>query len=424
MLSMFNYLTISVLIFIVSGCGPSGELSSIEGSGSSAIVIDSNLTSITVERGPLFFASVKDKNGLEASNSNFGYSNVYTFETKPTPPIYVSNGYIDVNQNGRLDENDTKLDINMSSFSNIISPLTTFVGDVSKDTSRLVYLKQHYGVSQEDIFNTLPSQSSKETLILSNAIYKTLVLKHSMGSAEFNQTIEDLQIYYTQSLSNIPDLKELSIKLEEGVLSDLGAVPLNKNDMQDVASLLASKYYVHTNDINNSVFTRVKKSTDPVSDIWNIAFEIPLNSDVTTFDIGIHMLKKYSGTIGNIIAKGISIKDNKVTDINSLVIFGKKTSGSTGAKGYGASNELTKNSVVLLGNKLLFNLGYIIKAQTLVSANSFTKSAEYDVALYVTKVDINASKTDANRSIQTSFNSYYNFAAGTQEVNGTLTIND
>jgi len=425
---MYHYSILFSLIFIslFSACGPSGEFTQTqqEEQQDPLVVIDLDLTSITVERGPIFFASVKDKNGLKATNDNFGFSNTYTFSTKPTLPIYVEGGYIDVDNNANLDKNDTILTLKMSSYSNIISPLTTFVGDSKTDPTKLNYLTEHYNISQTDIFGDVPSKTSINVIIISNAIYKNLKLGYTFNSNEFNQTITDLNTTYEQSFSEITNLKELAIKLENEVLNDLNETNLQDLDLENIDANLSNNFFIDTKDINNSQFQRVKNSTDSVSSIWNITFEIPLNSNISHFDIGINMLKKSSGSIGNIIAKDITIKDNKLISVGGLVVFGKKVSGSTGSKNYKATHTITKNAIRLLGNKLLFNLGYIINSQTIISPQSFTNTAEYDVKLFITKLDINASLTNENNSLQIGYDKYFSFPTASQEVNGTLIIND
>jgi len=426
---MYHYSILFSLIFIslFSACGPSGEYTKTQEEKKDPIPVlltDLDLTSITVERGPVFFASVKDKNGLQATNDNFGFSNTYTFQTKPTLPIYVKGGYIDADNNSNLDKNDVILKFKMSSYSNIISPLTTFVGDSKSDPTKLNYLTKYYNISKTDIYTDVPSKTSKNVIILSNAIYKNLKLGYAFNSSEFNQTIIDLNATYEQSYSDITNLKELAIKLENEVLNDLNETNLQDLDLENIDTNLSNNFFIDTKDINNSQFKRVKKSTDSVASIWNIAFKIPLNSNTSHFDIGINMLKKSSGSIGNIIAKDITIKDNKLISVGGLVVFGKKVSGSTGSKNYKATHTITKNAIRLLGNKLLFNLGSIINSQTIISPQSFTNTAEYDVKLFITKLDINASVTNENNSLQIGYDKYFSFPTASQEVNGTLTIND
>jgi hypothetical protein len=401
------------------GCGPSGDLS-IDSSNNISINLDANLTTITVERGPVFMATVKDANGLVALNSKFGMSNIYEFNGTPKAPISVSGGYIDINNNSILDENDTKLDINMSSYSNIVSPITTLVGNIDNNSTIYNHLINNYEINKSQIFDLVPSKTSKDVIILSNAIYKSLRSSFVFASSDFNQSIIDINTSYEQSFTHITDLKELSVELETQLMTDLGIAPLNNSDFSDNDTLLSSKFYVDALDLNNSSFIRVKTKDDNISDIWNMALNIQANQTIDNFDIAVHILKS-TGTIGNIIAKGVCLKDNNITQISSLTFFGKQGT-STASTTYSAQHEITKNSLFLIQNKLLFNLGYIINNQTIVASSKFTDPANYTVKIYVNKVDVNASVTTNVGSIQTGYNSYYYFDIGSQEINGTLEI--
>ncbi|MBT5935809.1 hypothetical protein [Sulfurimonas sp.] len=365
-------------------------------------------------------ATVKDANGLVALNSKFGMSNIYEFNATPKAPISVSGGYIDINNNSILDENDTKLDINMSSYSNIVSPITTLVGNIDNNSTIYNHLINNYEINKSQIFDLVPSKTSKDVIILSNAIYKSLRSSFVFASSDFNQSIIDINTSYEQSFTHITDLKELSVELETQLMTDLGIAPLNNSDFSDNDTLLSSKFYVDALDLNNSSFIRVKTKDDNISDIWNMALNIQANQTIDNFDIAVHILKS-TGTIGNIIAKGVCLKDNNITQISSLTFFGKQGT-YTSRRPYSAQHEITKNSLFLIQNKLLFNLGYIINNQTIVASSKFTDPANYTVKIYVNKVDVNASVTTNVGSIQTGKNSYYYFDIGSQEINGTLEI--
>ncbi len=417
-MNLMKYISF-LFITLFYGCGPSGDLS-IDSSNNISINLDANLTTITVERGPVFMATVKDANGLVALNSKFGMSNIYEFNATPKAPISVSGGYIDINNNSILDENDTKLDINMSSYSNIVSPITTLVGNIDNNSTIYNHLINNYEINKSQIFDLVPSKTSKDVIILSNAIYKSLRSSFVFASSDFNQSIIDINTSYEQSFTHITDLKELSVELETQLMTDLGIAPLNNSDFSDNDTLLSSKFYVDALDLNNSSFIRVKTKDDNISDIWNMALNIQANQTIDNFDIAVHILKS-TGTIGNIIAKGVCLKDNNITQISSLTFFGKQGT-YTSRRPYSAQHEITKNSLFLIQNKLLFNLGYIINNQTIVASSKFTDPANYTVKIYVNKVDVNASVTTNVGSIQTGKNSYYYFDIGSQEINGTLEI--
>ena len=419
-MNLIKYISSILFISLFYGCGPSGDLST-NSSNNVSINLDANLTSITVERGPVFMATVKDANGLVAVNSKFGMSNVYEFTGTPKAPISVSGGYVDVNNNSILDENDTKLDINMSSYSNIVSPITTLVGNPDNNSTMYNHLINNYNISKSQIFDLVPSKTSKDVLILSNAIYKSLHSSDVFPSSDFNDSITEVtSIYNNNGYDENTSLNELSIGLETQLMTDMGITKLSGIDLADIENSLNTEFYVDALDLNNSSFARVKTADDNISDIWNMALNIQANQTIDNFDIAIHILKS-TGTIGNIIAKGVSMENNYITQISSLTFFGKQGS-SAASSTYPATHEMTKNSVLLIQNKLLFNIGYIINNQTIVSSSKFTDPANYTLKIYVNKLDVNASVTTSVGQIQTGYNSYYDFEIGSQEINGTLEI--
>jgi len=419
-----NIILNTLFLLLLTGCGPSGpsEFSSETKDVVVSVSTESNFTSVTVERGAVFMATVKDAEGQVATNNDLGMSNIYTFKASPKRPISVTSGYVDVNNNGLLDANDTKLDINLSSYVSVVSPLTTLIGDYENNATVLNSLVQNYEINISQIIGSVPSKTSKDAIILSNAIYKSLKLGFEYNSTNFRQSIVDVNTTYNQSFNSLTSLSELASSLENQVFIDLGVSRLGSAELSQINSELSSNYYVTTLELNNFIFTKSKVTTDDVSDIWNITFDIPKNQNIENFDIGIHMVKKSSQTIGNIVVKGITIQNNKIESITSVVVFGEKASGSTGSQGYNSAHNITKKSVLLIQGKLVFNLGYIISNQTIVSSSSFTNAAEYSINLYASKLDINGSTLESNATLRTSFFDYFTFENPSQEINGTLLI--
>ena len=416
-MNLIKYISSILFISLFYGCGPSGDLSeNVDFS-----LTNVGLTTVTVERGPVLMATVKDANGLIATNIKFGTSNIYTFSIAPKFPISVSGGYIDVNYNSILDENDTKLDINMSSYSNVISPLTTLVGDIDNNSTVYDYLVTNYDLNKSQIFDFVPSKTSKDIIILSNAIYKYLRTNDTFSSANINESISDVNTLYTSgSFTDITDLQELSVALETQVMDDIGIATLTNSDLTDINNLILSNLYPAILILDNSSFARVKSKDDNISDIWNMSLNIEANQTIDNFDIAIHILKS-TGTIGNIVIKGVSIANNEITQVSSLTFFGKQGS-NTASTSYPSQHSMTQNAVLLSDNKLLLNLGYIIENQTVVDSSKFSDPANYTIKMYISKLDVNASSITSSEPIQTGYNSYYDFEIGSQKIDGTLEI--
>ncbi|MCK4442173.1 MAG: hypothetical protein KAU90_09195 [Sulfurovaceae bacterium] len=423
----------SILSLCLLGCGPSGSCENIN--------LDSNTKTqnsvdIKVERGAVFMSTVVDANGTKASKNNLGLSNIYTFPNQPIYPISAKGGYIDIDGNGKLTRDDTKLDIDMVSYSNIISPLTTIVKD---NNNSIEYLTKNYNISRSDIFDKVPSQTSIDTILFSNIAYRAIKNGYKIGSDEFTQTVDSIKDIYNQKFVDIKDLKQLSILLEqELLLKDKNiTTPISENEITSINNNVSNQTINQTSstDKNSTTttqqqpeeeeytpFAKEYKSSDSINTIWNFIIKIPTDKDINNFDIGTTLVRNSNGTKGFILIKGISLKAGQITNINSVKVFGIKASGSTGSVAYDSTNNITKNSVsIIQGDSLLINLGEIMQQQTIVSQKSFKRVSNYSVNIYISKVDILAPNI-GSFSFQTDYDEYYSFPSDTKRLNGTINI--
>lgn len=145
--------------------GSTGSTGGIDSSTTDNNKQITNSKVITVERGPVIGATVKDANGQIASSVN--NSNKYKFDNEPEYPISAEGGFIDIDRNGKQDENEIKLDVVLMAPKgyNIITPLTTLV--VEKNES---YVTEQLGLSKDDL-RKLPSED-KKVFFVCDEIYK------------------------------------------------------------------------------------------------------------------------------------------------------------------------------------------------------------------------------------------------------------
>ena len=448
-LTVFLYYT--MFSFIYLGCGATGTCNNIV-EGSSESNISSTSLPVTVERGPVLMAEVSDADGNQAINDNLGFSNIYRFATQPVYPITVRGGYVDINRDAKLDGNDTKLDINMLSYSNIVSPLTTLV---ENNTTLINYLTEHYDINQTQIFNTLPSDTSVKTIVLSNVGYKALRDGYTIDSEKFKQTYDEVNLLYLENFQEISDLNQLASLMEEKIINEIILLQtettstetaptettstettptettpteitrLTQEELETINSTLSTHEVVSSNSNDTTSFIKEYTSTDNIQDIWNLVFKIPTNIDIEKFDIGTHIVKDEPQTIGDIVIEGITIKNNQITNIDSINVFGKKVSGTTGSIGYDSTHDITQNSVALVqGESLIVKLGYIMEKQTIVSSDSFKRVADYNLTVYASNIDINGSDISEEYTLQLTYNKFHTFPKGTQKVNGLVKIGE
>lgn len=191
-----------VTILSLSGCGGSGG-------GSSSPAADTS-TNIEVERGKVYQATVTDAAGNTATQ--VGSTNVYKFSVKPTMPVIASGGWIDVDGDGNMTASDIENDFNLSSYSYVVTPITTYLGDTSSDEgkARVQKLVSDMNVSEDDL-TKVPSKSSKDGIALQNALYKVMKTKGSKlldanDLADVNTSFGDLK----DAIAQRPDLVDVT----------------------------------------------------------------------------------------------------------------------------------------------------------------------------------------------------------------------
>ena len=186
--------------------------------------------------------------------------------------------------------------------------------------------------------------------------------------------------------------------------------------------------FIDNNQSHQSVledaFVRNRKSSDDIQAIWNLSFKVFNDKSKKSFDIGINIIKDSPLTIGNILIKGIRIDDEKIIAVDSLSIFGKKSSGSTGSIEYNSESNITFNSVDFQDKTLFVNLGYIMKNQTIVSQKSFQKKAYYDIKMYVSNLNLGAVVLDDAYNLQIEYDKFYTFPSKSHYLSGLIIIED
>jgi 5'-nucleotidase len=141
-----------VATFSIVGCGGNGS-------------VDSTSSDITVERGPVLGATVKDASGNIATQ--VGNSNVYRFNTEATYPISAEGGFIDVDGDGVFNAGDAKFtEVLKTTKGGNITPLTTFVADTNE-----TYVKETLGITDP---YALPSKD-KKVYVASEVIFDQMV---------------------------------------------------------------------------------------------------------------------------------------------------------------------------------------------------------------------------------------------------------
>jgi len=243
--------SLPVLIALAfNGCGSSSSTEVIDNINESTLTESEKLIStgysVVVERGPVLDANVTDANGsvaVQVSDTN----NTYIFENEPVYPITAEGGWIDVDGDGNLTEEDVALDINLTSYSDVVTPTTTYCSDENETIreERLQELADETNCTVEELL-TVPSEATKNSIIVLNAVYEKLVEKaniHSNAPIAISAILERYtEIENNANLDENATSLEMALALEEQTMFNLNAKGLIKKlDEDDIEDLKAKK---------------------------------------------------------------------------------------------------------------------------------------------------------------------------------------
>lgn len=429
-----------IIVYCFVGCGPEGSSSSTNvsldssSSTSTSSSSDSSSNYVYLERGPVLYSTVTDANGQtatfeEVTNSSGEVSYQYVFASTPTYPVSASGGYIDVNYDNVIDSNDMKLDVNLSSYTQYVSPITTYIG---ADTSRLSYFMSYFGLTEDQLMYSLPTDTSdKYSVILSNALYYSLKNNYSYGSSDFDNSITEQINVYNTSYSSITDLESLNANMENNIISTNNYSKLTSSEASAITSQIIEDNNISLLTISNSSTSSTKSTSDSVTDIWDFTFEVSGISSSDDFNIGISISKQDSTVTANIVYENVAISGGTVSLPDNIHMYGEKTEGSsksTSSRTYSYTNSddqtLIKGSIEYIQKYLSLNIGHIIDKQNIVESSRFTASGVYTLEIYIENISIdNAENLSATKSLNTSFSDTISFDTSSKHFTYTITIN-
>lgn len=348
------------LIFLFAGCGDAVR-------PNENLVTDSIF--VEVERGAVLYATVKDVNGVVAKDYN--NSNIYLFDTLPTYPLVASGGVIKI-------ANDTNktvlLDINMSSYTNNITPITTILTE-SNRTKRAFLEEKLMGdftLTKEELYSIPSKKENTNLAVLTNHLYKK--------AKENNTTLENIYNYTNNT----------TLKSE---FDSFKAAIQNNSTLMVNGAIDSLKLENYLYEQNSSLFTKLQDvakiakkeflTTNNIEDIWKISFPIK-NQNFSNIKIGVKIIKyETDGTpdIGEFVYSGVDITNGTISNPTRLDVYGKGDSDS-GATWYDKlSDTILQNGFELQNGVLTLNIGNAMKQQRFVSENTFKVATTYDITI-------------------------------------------
>jgi surface protein len=284
------------------GCG---------GGGSSSSAVD-----VVVERGPLIGATVTDSNGVVATAITAG-SNTYRFTVSPSYPITATGGVIDLDGNG-IDTGDLPFTGSMKSFTEVITPATTLIGDPESEFGKKMIesLKEMSGITDEDeLLRKVPSQASAEAISLANGAFEAF--RANFDDDDTNDIdLNDDGIFEAQIANLKTKYDSYKTLIEQSYSEETDLVELARN---------VENEYINNSDediLDDDIAQFIKDNFDSESNYESEKIEgeelttVPDNSAVIVFDgISDYVIKNMK------VAKGLKVYPYATLDCSTILGF-------------------------------------------------------------------------------------------------------
>ncbi|NEW59830.1 hypothetical protein GSY74_00920 [Sulfurovum sp. bin170] len=276
------YSTILIMMLAYTGCGSDSSSNNGTNSDTQELETDNGLEmtaenerllnsehKVVVERGAVLDANVTDANGSVATQVS-ETNNTYIFEEQPEYPIQAEGGWIDVNGDGNLTELDVELDITLISYSDNITPTTTYLADENETVreERLDELARETNSTADDL-TELPSRATKNSIMVLNAVYKKLIERqneHSNAPIAIERILEKYrEINATVEVDENATSEEIALAIEEQTIADLEEKGLIKRVNREDIERIKDKKPPKIKD-NNGISSRVEEESGEIGE--------------------------------------------------------------------------------------------------------------------------------------------------------------
>ncbi len=245
---IYSLSVIAALSFYGCGSSTSTNTSAIADASASVEAAISAVSgySVVVERGAVYDSNVTDANGsvaVQVSDTN----NTYVFANEPVFPVTAVGGWIDVDGDGNLTAADVALDINLTSYCNVITPTTTYIADENETIreQKLFALAQETNTTIEELLKA-PSEATKKSIIVLNAVYEKLVERdneHSHAPIAIEAILKRFtEIENNTNLDENATSLEMALAVEEQTMFNLESQGLSKKlNSDDIEKIKGKK---------------------------------------------------------------------------------------------------------------------------------------------------------------------------------------
>ena len=247
--NILSFAAVAVLSLGFTACG-----------GGSSSNNETSTTNIEVERGKIYDATVKDSSTPAKIATMTVGSNIYKFSSTPTYPVIATGGWIDVDADGAMTVADIKNDLNLTSYSNVITPTTSYLGDITtvEGKARLDQLVSSVNVSKEELVK-VPSKAKANAMLVANSIYQKVKQNgdfniSAVSFSDINTTfhnLDNLLITYSNKSG-----EELAKAIENQVVNTNLTGQVTKLDATMMSDIIEKRKKSTTvTSSNNSTFT-------------------------------------------------------------------------------------------------------------------------------------------------------------------------
>ncbi len=246
---------------------PSGQTNLDAGTTETPTESSKTPTDVTVERGKVYNATVKDSSEPAQVATQKNGENIYTFADTPIYPIIVTDGWIDVDGDGEKSEGDMELNMEMKSYSDTVTPISTYLAEETDEAKREAKLNELLsslgidGLTEEELL-ALPSETSIEAQIAINAVYGEMI-ESDFNNEDFNlndlgETVSELDgLYFNPDLSE----SDIAIAMETYLLEESNLKNVFEDSMISEADISS---YMNNNE---NPYTDNPEALAPVASI-------------------------------------------------------------------------------------------------------------------------------------------------------------
>ena len=212
------------------------------GGGTTDPVADTNtatdVTDVTVERGPVLYAHVIDNKGVKGEpikDANGHPTNQYRFALSPEYPITSTGGYIDLNGDGVLSEGDVAMgNLTLKAYA---GTKATLASSLAADAENLTVL-EGLGFTYEQLTTATPS-TDLAIAGLSDAVFKYLIENNVTDMSTLDLSSNTALVSDIEARLESYDGTATALELEQNLMTELAA-SVESLDQAEVDSLLSS----------------------------------------------------------------------------------------------------------------------------------------------------------------------------------------